>query len=199
MSKRKPDRTVAPTLEQATDYGPAFTRGRDARPVPAWDGATDGIELADIPDIARPDTTHTVRVARRADPLVALLQPRKDGPGRPQYVAAERFRMDTALADGVGGQSDGVAVQGGGGGVGPTGTMLDAQGRVRDAWLAIRGPANDGDIADVVRAVVLAWATLDTYRAAGRRVRRGTVREALDTGLNRLVDHYERVDSEKRD
>lgn len=183
-------------LDAQADYGPAYTRS-NARPIPAWTGAATGLVLDDIADIARPDSRHTVRVARRRDPLIALLEPRKDGPGRDQFLCAERFRSDIAIADGVGGQSDGVVVQGGAGGIGPTGTMIDASARVRAAWEAIRAPSNQSDVADVIRCVVLAWATLDAYRAAGRCVRRGTLREALDVGLRRLVSHYELMDGKK--
>jgi hypothetical protein len=41
------------------------------------------MELAEVPDIDRPDKRLTVRVARRADPLLTILNVRhRDGPAR---------------------------------------------------------------------------------------------------------------------
>lgn len=173
----------------AADYGPAMVRDCDGRLRPAWDGAAVGIELAEVPDIDRPDKRVTVRVARRMDPLIAILEPRRDGPGRMQFQAAEQFRRDCALADGVRGENERLGVSGGTPGCGPTETMIDAQGRVQRAWLAIRGPENDAEVADVVRLVLLGWATLERIDAA-RRVRRHTARAKLLVGLERLANHY---------
>ena len=77
MAKHKKRRMfeVAP----AADYGPAMMRDRDGRLRAAWDGAAAGIELADVPDIDRPDKRVTVRVARRR-----MLS------GRSQYSASLR-------------------------------------------------------------------------------------------------------------
>ena len=187
MAKHKKRRMfeVAP----AADYGPAMMRDRDGRLRAAWDGAAAGIELADVPDIDRPDKRVTVRVARRRDPLMAILEPRRDGPGRVQFLAAEQFRLDTALADGVRGENERLGISGGTSGDGPTQTMIDAQGRVQRAWLAIRGPQNEAEVADVVRLVVLGLATLESLDAA-RRTRRHTGRAILLVGLDRLACHY---------
>lgn len=123
------------------------------------------------------------------DPLIAILEPRRDGPGRIQFLAAEQFRRDTALADGVRGENEHLGVSGGTVNGGPTQVMIEAQEQVRRAWLAIRGPQNEADVADVVRLVVLGWATLERIDAA-RRVRRHTARAMLLIGLERLAIHY---------
>lgn len=187
MAKHKKRRMIE--VAPAADYGPAMIRDRDGRLRAAWDGAAAGIELADVPDINRPDKRVTVRLARRTDPLIAILEPRRDGPGRMQFQAAEQFRCDSALADGVRGENERLGVSGGTLGCGPTETMIDAQGRVQRAWLAIRGPQNEAEVADVVRLVVLGWATLERIDAA-RRVRRHTGRAMLLIGLERLAIHY---------
>ena len=173
-------------------------RDCDGRLRSAWDGAAAGIELADIPDIDRPDKRVTVRVARRTDPLVAILEPRRDGPGRIQFLAAEQFRRDTALADGVRGENERLGVSGGTLGCGPTQVMIDAQGRVQKAWSAIRGPGNDTSAADVVRCVVLGGATLERVVEA-RRATRQTARPLLIDGLERLACHYGLTRSESRE
>jgi hypothetical protein len=67
--------------------------------------------------------------------------------------------------------------------------MINAQGRVQRAWLAIRGSQNEAEVADVLRLVVLGWATLERIDAA-RRVRRHTGRAMLLVGLERLASHY---------
>ncbi len=187
MAKHKKHRVIE--VAPAADYGPAIIRDSAGRLRTAWAGADAGIELAEVPDIDRPHKRVTVRVARRTDPLIAILEPRRDGPGRMQFQAAEQFRRDSALADGVRGENERLGVSGGAPGYGPTETMIDAQGRVQRAWLAIRGPQNDADVADVVRLIVLGWATLERIDAA-RRVRRHTARAMLLTGLERLASHY---------
>jgi hypothetical protein len=67
--------------------------------------------------------------------------------------------------------------------------VLQAQGRVRRAWAAVRGPGNDAAVADTVRLVVLGWASL---RAIGdaRRFHRQTAGALLVVGLERLANHY---------
>jgi hypothetical protein len=187
MPKHKKRRMIE--VAPAADYGPTMIRDCDGRLRAAWDGAAAGIEMADVPDIDRPDKRVTVRVARRTDPLIAILEPRRDGPGRMQFVAAEQFRRDSALADGVRGENEHLGVSGGPVGVGPTEVMIDAQGRVQRAWLAIRGLQNEAEVADVLRLVVLGWATLERIDAA-RRVRRHTGRTMLLVGLERLASHY---------
>lgn len=187
MTKHKKRRMIE--IAPAADYGPTMIRDRDGRLRAAWDGAAAGIELADVPDIDRPDKSVTVRVARRTDPLIAILEPRRDGPGRMQFLAAEQFRRDSALADGVRGENEHLGVSGGTVNGGPTELMIEAQGCVQRAWLAIRGPQNDAEVADVVRLVVLGWATLERIDAA-RRVRRHTARAMLLVGLERLASHY---------
>lgn len=180
------------------DFGPRLAR-KGARIEAAWKGANIGIlELAEMPDIARPDARHTVRVARRVDPLNALLGIRiRDGKldGSPEMcallIAANRLRDDTALGEGARGQLDGLGLGGiRGSADGVSVAVLDAQTRVRRAWQAIRGPENDAMLADIVRCVVLGWATQEAVQQAGR-CRRGTVRDALLTGLSRLADHYD--------
>ena len=187
MAKHKKRRIIE--IAPAADYGPAIIRGCDGRLRAAWNGADTGIELADVPDIDRQDKRFTVRVARRRDPLMAILEPRRDGPGRIQFLAAEQFRRDTALADGVRGENERLGISGGTAGDGPTQTMIDAQGRVQWAWVAILGPRNEAEVADVVRLVVLGLATLETLDAA-RRIRRHTGRAILLVGLDRLACHY---------
>ncbi len=187
MPKHKKRRVIE--VAPAADYGPAIIRDCAGRLRAAWDGADAGIELAEVPDIDRPDKRVTVRVARRTDPLIAILEPRRDGPGRIQFLAAEQFRRDTALADGVRGENEHLGVSGGTVNGGPTQVMIEAQEQVRRAWLAIRGPQNEADVADVVRLVVLGWATLERIDAA-RRVRRHTARAMLLIGLERLAIHY---------
>lgn len=186
MVKRKP----APPMDHR-DYGTAY-RQRDGRVVPTGIGASDGVELAEVPDIDRPGQRGaTVRVARRADPLIAILDPRKDGPGREQYLAAETFRRDSAIADGAANTNDplGTWVSGGANGTGPTGAQIDAQTRMRAAWLAVRGPTNDADVANVVRLVVLGYATLERARTHAKR-RHEVVRAWLIEGLESLAAHY---------
>ena len=187
MAKHKKRRVIE--AAPAADYGPAMIRDCDGRLRAAWDGADAGIELAEVPDIDRPDKRVTVRVARRTDPLIAILEPRRDGPGRMQFVAAEQFRRDSALADGVRGENEHLGVSGGTTDGGPTQVMIDAQGRVQKAWEAIRGPRNDTSAADVVRCVVLGGATLERVVEA-RRATRQTARPLLIDGLERLASHY---------
>ena len=196
MAKHKKRRVTE--AAPAADYGPAMIRGCDGRLRAAWDGAAAGIELADIPDVDRPDKRVTVRVARRTDPLVAILEPRRDGPGRIQFLAAEQFRRDTALADGVRGENEHLGVSGSRTDGGPTQVMIDAQGRVQKAWSAIRGPRNDTSAADVVRCVVLGGATLERVVEA-RRATRQTARPLLIDGLERLACHYGLTRSESRE
>jgi hypothetical protein len=148
------------------------------------------LELADIPDIDRPNKRVTVRVARRVDPLILILDPyRRTGPGQVQFLAAEQLRRDTAIADGIRGEHAPPGISGGRTPGGPTETMLDAQGRVRRAWSAVRGPENNTAIADVVRLILLGWATLERLDAS-RRARRHTARRMLLVGLDRLAEHY---------
>jgi hypothetical protein len=182
-------RRAALALATPADYGHAFAR-RNARVVPTRLGAADGMELADIADIEHPDKRGaTVRVARRIDPLIAILDIRHDGPGRRQYLAAEDFRGDCAIADGQRTEDLWMMVRTAADGQTPAQIILDAQKKVREAWLAIRGPQNDAQVADVVRLVVLGWASLARADEA-RRCRNGRSRELLDIGLQRLAEYY---------
>lgn len=177
-------------FEPVADYGSGYAR-IGARIVPLPIGASAGLELAEVPDIDRPDTRHVVRVARRADPLVGILDIRRDSPQRNWFVAAETLRRDAALADGVSGRGyDLQSVSGRSTGPEPTLRMIDAQTRCRAAWLAVRGAGNDALCADVVRVVVLGYASLSMAQAryGWRDFRR--VRRLLDLGLERLAAHY---------
>ena len=192
-------------LDPPNDLGHAFVR-RNARIVPqARLGAAQGMELADIVDIDHPDRRGaSVRVARRIDPLIAILDITHDGPGRAQFLAAEEFRRHTAIADGIRPMNWASYIAHSLDGQTPAQIMLDAQRKVRQAWLAIRGPENQavirrpddkivvipGEIlADVIRLVVLGLVTLQVVDMS-RRCRHGTSRELLDIGLTRLTDHY---------
>jgi hypothetical protein len=179
------------------DYGQAFER-RHGRVLPNSKlAASDGIELADVADIDRPDQRGaTVRVARRVDPLLIILDiTDRDGPGASQFLAAEQFRQHCHLANGsaamvradllarvlsLGHASDSQA---------PILARLDAQKKVRQAWLAIRGRSNDLDVADVVRLVVLGWQSLHAIDKH-QHWRNGRSRKLLDLGLVRLATFY---------
>ncbi len=182
----------APTV----DYGTGFYR-EDGRWLPRKRiGASDGIELVDVVDIKSPDVRRTVRVARRKDPLLTILEIKlKDGrlegtaENKALWIAADRFRNDTALAEGARGQMDNIGMPRGGSTDGAAVALVDANTRVRKAWQAIRGPENNHEVADVLRCIVLAWVTLETVQKT-RRVRHGKVREALIMGLTRLEEHH---------
>lgn len=177
-------------FEPVADYGSGFARV-GARIVSLPIGAAAGIELAEVPDIDRPDTRHVVRVARRVDPLLGILDIRRDSPQRDWFVAAETLRRDAALADGVSGRGyDMQSASGRSTGPEPTLRMIDAQTRCRAAWEAVRGATNDVLCADVLRVVVLGYATLGRAqeRYGWKDFRR--VRKLLDVGLERLAAHY---------
>jgi hypothetical protein len=176
-------------LDHPADYGHAFIR-RNARMIPTRIGAASDMELADIADIDHPDKRGaTVRVARRVDPLIAILDIHRDGPGRQQFLAAEEFRWHASVADGQRAQELWTMIHGSADGQTPAQVVLDAQKKVRQAWLAIRGPENDSLVADVLRLVVLGWMTLQRVDES-RRCRHGRSREVLDVGLSRLADYY---------
>lgn len=193
--KRRPRRTHHHNgLTEAADHGPGFSQ-RDARWVPVLAlAAGQNMELAEIPDIDRPEQRRTKRVARRVDPLLVVLDLHKaDGPDREMYLAAERFRRDAKNADGN--SNSAIArlesrVSETPTGTEPTQRQLDAQERMRRAWVAIRGPENNELVADTVRLVVLGWATCRAVESA-RRCGHGRAKELLREGLDRLVEHYE--------
>lgn len=186
-------RVTAAVLE--ADYGQAYTR-RNARVVSSRIGAADGMELADIPDIDRPDKRLTVRVARRVDPLFAILDPLdREGPGHVQFLAADKLRRDSARADGrmvtSGLYSAVVAIQSGTPDYEPPELRIAAQARCRAAWLAIYGRDNHAYAADVVRLVVLGFVTLATVDGLhGWLDHSRKSRRLLDEGLDRLAAHY---------
>ena len=176
-------------LDHPDDYGHAFVR-RNARVVPTRIGAAQDMELADIVDIEHPDKRGaTVRVARRIDPLITILDITHDGPGRAQFLAAEEFRRHSAIANGIRPMAWMSYIATAADGQTPTQLLLDAQRKVRQSWLAIRGPENNTVVADVIRLVVLGHMTLQVVDMS-RRCRHGTSRELLDLGLTRLTDHY---------
>ena len=189
MPRHRPHAGTA-LLDPPDDYGHAFVR-RNARIVPqARLGAAQGMELADIVDIDHPDRRGaTTRVARRIDPLIAILDITHDGPGRAQFLAAEEFRRHTAIADGIRPMNWASYIAHSLDGQTPAQILLDSQRRVRQSWLAIRGPENNAIVADVIRLVVLGYLTLQVVDMS-RRCRHGTSRELLDIGLSRLTDHY---------
>lgn len=172
------------------DYGPAITRDRKGRPIPAAIAAGLGVQMEDIPDLDRPDTRLTVRVARRGDPLFGIIDIKsRDSADPVRYLAAQKFREDSAIADGIRDGKDLSGVRASGFNGGPTIAMLDAQSRVRAAWIAVRGPENDAIMADVIRLVVLGYATLDALQRA-QRCRRETARAKLLEGMDRLATFY---------
>lgn len=188
MPRHRPAATAL--LDHPDDYGHAFVR-RNARLTPTRIGASANMELADIVDIEHPDKRGaTVRVARRIDPLIAILDVTREGPGRAQWLAAEEFRRHNAIANGVRPMAwmSYIAAAAGDGQT-PAQLLLDAQRSVRQAWLAIRGPENNAMVADIVRLVVLGHVTLQVVDMS-RRCRHGTSRDILDVGLTRLTDHY---------
>jgi len=189
MPRHRPSQGGTALLER-DDYGHAFIR-RNARIVPqARLEAAQGMELADIPDIDHPDRRGaSVRVARRIDPLIAILDLSHDGPGRQQYLAAEQFRRHNAVANGSRSVNWMMFCQVQPDGQVPAQRLLDAQRSVRSAWLAIRGPENNAIAADIIRLVVLGHVTLQVVDTT-RRCRHGTSRAMLDLGLKRLTDHY---------
>lgn len=183
-----PQHRAAPLFPTA-DYGHAFHR-RNARLVPTRIGAADGMELADVADIDKPNKRDaTVRVARRIDPLIAILDIKHEGPEREQYLAADKFRGYSAIADGIRPMNWALFVASRADGQTPGQLMLDAQRKVRLAWIAIRGPENNSLVADVVRLVVLGYITLQAVDIS-RRCRHGASRILLDLGLCRLADYY---------
>jgi hypothetical protein len=180
--KRQP---VAETTA-AADYGTAFVTTRDGRRAPARIGAGDGMELADVAF----DKNTTVRVARRADPLLTILEPRRSNvEGRTRYLAAEQFRRDCAVADGAVGESERLGISGGGSGDGGRIAVLDAQTRVRRAWVSVRADDTDAETPDAIRLIVLGLFT-PTAVDGSRRYIRGSARTLLLAGLDRLADHY---------
>lgn len=157
--------------------------------MPSRIAAGNGIELADIPDIDRPDR-RSVRVARRADPLLAVLLIRnRDRDDGQYYLAAERLRRDIDLAQGLVGEQERLGgVSGGGNSGGLPLTILNAQTRVRLAMEAARGSENNADIADVIRLVVGGWVPLGVVT---KRRRYGKpALNLLRDGLERLAVHY---------
>jgi len=178
-------------VPNGADYGTAFVATRDGRRAPAPIGASQGIELTDVPDIDRPHKRVTVRVARRVDPILGILDIRKNDADRGRYLAAEQMRRDSAIADGAAGWNEqgSAGVSGGHGGLGPSAAMIDAQTAMRGVWRAVRGPENDAAMADVVRIVVLGFGTLALV-ASTKRCRHAAARDLLFRGLDRLVDHY---------
>ena len=176
-------------LDRQPDHGHAFVR-RNARIVPTRIGAAAGMELADIPDIDHPDRRGaSVRVARRIDPLIAILDITHEGPGRSQFLAAEEFRRYNAIANGIRPMAWASFIACAHDGQTPAQLLLDAQRKVRQAWLAIRGPENNTTVADIIRLIVLGYQTLQAVENA-RRCRHGSCRTLLDVGLTRLADHY---------
>lgn len=187
MARHRPAGTAL--LDRPDDYGHAFVR-RNARLQPTRIGASQGMELADIVDIDHPDKRGaSVRVARRIDPLIAILDITRDGPGRAQFLAAEEFRRHNAIANGIRPMAWASFISATADGQTPAQLLLDAQRKVRQSWLAIRGPENNALVADVIRLVVLGYMTLQVVDLS-RRCRHGTSRELLDVGLTRLTDHY---------
>jgi hypothetical protein len=181
--------TGSALLDHPDDYGHAFIR-RNARVIPTRIGAADGMELADIVDIDHPDKRGaTVRVARRSDPLLGILDITREGADRGMFEAAEQFRFDSAVADGIHTENLWMMVHHPAEGQTPAQMRLDAQKKVREAWLAVRGPENNVVVADVIRLVVLGCVTLQVVDMS-RRCRHGRSREALDLGLERLADYY---------
>jgi hypothetical protein len=198
MGKRRRSSAVATLLEPRSDYGHAFVH-RGGKPViNARLAASDGVTLGDIPDPDRPSQRGAmVRVAMRGDPLLSILDLRdRNSPDGERYLAAERFRqtcqlangsplygvrdiLDKVLAHGCSSDKEGSII-----------LRLTAQQRAREAWLAIRGPQNDSDVADVVRMVVLGWATMQSVETH-RHWRHGRARPLLDLGLARLAEHYD--------
>ena len=178
-------------LDRVEDFGHAYVRDRSGRLVPAPIGASDGVVIMDIPDITRPDKRGvTVRVARRDDPLLHLLDWRsRTGPDASRMLAAEKLRDDAAIADGLKSAPDALGVSGGGGGGGPTIACLYARGRVREALEAVRGPENDAIAADAVQVMVLGYGTLEMARRYVQR-RAATVKAGLFAGLDRLARYY---------
>lgn len=160
-----------------TDYGPAVARV-GARLVETGVGGR--VEIADRPDPDAPK--RTIRGARRYDPVRSACVPAW------MQAAAERFRDDVALADGV---RDGerVHVSSSGSAHGPAAAQIDAQTRAREAFQAIRDGECGAEAADAVRCMVLAGVPIEGYEA-GRRLRRGEGRARLTVGLVRLAAHY---------
>jgi len=188
MAKRRLHAATA-VLDRPDDYGHAFVR-RNARMVPTRIGASHSMELAEIADIDHPDRRGaTVRVARRVDPLLGILDIGREGPGRGQFDAAEKFRFDSAVADGIRTENLWMMVHVAADGQTPAQMRLDAQRKVREAWCAIRGRENNAIAADVVRLVVLGCVFLNKVDES-RRCRHGQSRELLDLGLTRLADYY---------
>ena len=115
-------------------------------------GAAAGIELTEIPDVARPGERFTVRVARRSDPLLSILDIRRDGPERAWFAAAEQFRTDSALADGAPGGSSILARLGlahiAPGPLEPAERRLAAQQRVRRTGGLLSGYAIGATLED---------------------------------------------------
>lgn len=189
MAKRKPSTVV--TMDPVSDFGTAFARDRKGMFTPAKQiAAGASVELAYIPDLDRPGKPASVRVARRVDPLLSVLDIRKrDRNDGQYYLAAEQFRRDVAIADGSVGEMERLGGVSSSTHSGPIDAIIDARTRARRALEAMRGSENNADIADVVRLVVVGWVPLDVL-AQKRRYQSGTVRVLLDSGLRRLAVHY---------
>ena len=157
---------------------------------PAFNGVAE-IEIADRPDPDRPDRGKTppmVRGARRHDGVKVLF-----GDRSPEFIAAERFRDDCALAAGIR-ESFEVTVHTGFNPerYGFSQAQLDALRRAEDAWQAI-GLVATG----VVGWVVLGSGSVHTYTqryAVSNRI----ARRWLENALARLVAYYEAVDGGRK-
>lgn len=153
------------------------------------------VELADVPDIDRPDKLVSVVVARRIDPLLSFLNIRKRELDDAQYyLAAQQLRRDVAISEQYrGGQASLEGVTGGGGSDGIPMVIVNARTRVRGATEAMRGRDNSLDIVDVIRLVVVGWVPVSVLEKQ-RRYQSGDVRSLLSSGLKRLAAHYGLVD-----
>jgi Domain of unknown function (DUF6456) len=193
--KSKSVSTPLPDLSTGADFGHAFVRRQGRLIATPRIAAADGVTLDEVADIDRPGTGMTTRVARRADPLLGILNIRSSsGPDRAWFLIAEKFRTDFTLATAKPtklASYDRISISRSHADRGPTQLALAAIDRVRRAWKTIAGPERDMQLVKVLWLVLIGSRTLQQVDTImGFRCKNRKSRRLLNAGLGRLAVHY---------
>lgn len=170
------------------DYGPDILRRPIFGPTAGKPAHLLRDSLVEVDTDGRADPTNpalTVIGARRRDGLHVMWK--RGNLTYPQWLAADRFRDDWALAGGARIDTPdqaGVRVSGNPALMGPGDNQMNASVRVRGAWAAA-GEAAHG----VVSWVVVGNGTIDDY-AEACAVGKERVRDLLKDALDRMADFY---------